>query len=255
MAGYSKSLLLLAAAALIEFPPGALGAPLIRGGAPVGLELLQSHPQDQPSKKPQARPRTQPKSRPQTRPGTPPQTRPRSKPPSRPQTRPQSQPGVRHQARPQTRPPTRPQTRPQTRSKPRPPRAWPAKVAPSYWHGRRYWKLDIRHFNREGLPAWRRGRWYHTSYLGRFGWWWVVAGMWYFYPFPIFPYPNPYIPGTIVVVQTRDSGSSPPPAEAPVQYWYYCAAPEGYYPYVSECPGGWTAVPAAQSAEAPATDQ
>lgn len=23
------------------------------------------------------------------------------------------------------------------------------------------------------------------------------------------------------------------------QYWYYCINPEGYYPYVKQCPGGW----------------
>lgn len=27
-----------------------------------------------------------------------------------------------------------------------------------------------------------------------------------------------------------------PPATA---YWYRCLAPDGYYPYVQECPGGW----------------
>jgi hypothetical protein len=26
------------------------------------------------------------------------------------------------------------------------------------------------------------------------------------------------------------------------QYWYYCQNPQGYYPYVSECPGGWQPV-------------
>lgn len=26
-------------------------------------------------------------------------------------------------------------------------------------------------------------------------------------------------------------------------YWYYCDSPEGYYPYVRECPGGWERVP------------
>lgn len=25
-------------------------------------------------------------------------------------------------------------------------------------------------------------------------------------------------------------------------YWYYCDRPEGYYPYVRECPGGWERV-------------
>src|SRR5476649_1337297 len=26
---------------------------------------------------------------------------------------------------------------------------------------------------------------------------------------------------------------------APVNYWYYCVAEKGYYPYVKACPGGW----------------
>ena len=30
----------------------------------------------------------------------------------------------------------------------------------------------------------------------------------------------------------------------PMQYWYFCAASRTYYPYVSSCRGGWTAVPA-----------
>ncbi len=25
-------------------------------------------------------------------------------------------------------------------------------------------------------------------------------------------------------------------------YWYYCTDPEGYHPYVEECPGGWMQV-------------
>ncbi|GAB3091885.1 hypothetical protein GCM10027081_11020 [Cupriavidus yeoncheonensis] len=32
-----------------------------------------------------------------------------------------------------------------------------------------------------------------------------------------------------------------PPAQA---LWYHCSKPEGYYPYVHECPGGWQQVPA-----------
>jgi hypothetical protein len=26
--------------------------------------------------------------------------------------------------------------------------------------------------------------------------------------------------------------------------WYYCRKPDGYYPYVKACPGGWQTVPA-----------
>lgn len=25
-------------------------------------------------------------------------------------------------------------------------------------------------------------------------------------------------------------------------YWHYCRSPEGYYPYVKNCPGGWLQV-------------
>ena len=31
--------------------------------------------------------------------------------------------------------------------------------------------------------------------------------------------------------------------DAPQQnYWYYCQNPQGYYPYVQQCPGGWMMV-------------
>jgi hypothetical protein len=36
-----------------------------------------------------------------------------------------------------------------------------------------------------------------------------------------------------------------PPAELGQQqssYWHFCRNPEGYYPYVKECPGGWMKV-------------
>lgn len=26
------------------------------------------------------------------------------------------------------------------------------------------------------------------------------------------------------------------------QYWYYCQNPQGYYPYIQQCPGGWLQV-------------
>jgi hypothetical protein len=41
-----------------------------------------------------------------------------------------------------------------------------------------------------------------------------------------------------------------PSGEPGQGYWYYCADPQGYYPYVEQCPGGWQQVspvpPAAQ---------
>lgn len=32
--------------------------------------------------------------------------------------------------------------------------------------------------------------------------------------------------------------------QAPANYWYYCASSKAYYPYVTNCPSGWEAVPA-----------
>jgi len=35
-----------------------------------------------------------------------------------------------------------------------------------------------------------------------------------------------------------------PEAPPAAPYWYYCANPVGYYPYVPACPIGWQTVPA-----------
>ena len=78
------------------------------------------------------------------------------------------------------------------------------------------------------LDRWHGGRWFHGEHLGRLGWWWIVGDGWYFYPAPVYPYPDPYIP---------------PPAVAPSSnYWYYCTSAHAYYPYVTECPEAWTPV-------------
>lgn len=94
---------------------------------------------------------------------------------------------------------------------------------------------DIRHFRDADLHRWRGGRWVHTRHGGRFGWWWVVGGGWYFYPAPIYPYPNPYVPPVVVT-------PAPPPPQAAPQYWYFCNSARGYYPYVTSCPEGWMQV-------------
>jgi hypothetical protein len=36
-----------------------------------------------------------------------------------------------------------------------------------------------------GRLAWEGGRWRHEMHNGRFGWWWDVGGVWYFYPQPM----------------------------------------------------------------------
>ena len=68
------------------------------------------------------------------------------------------------------------------------------------------------------------------------------------YPYPAYPYPAysysyapPYYPPAPPVTMAQQA---PPPGPAPVQYWYYCDNPRGYYPYVRSCGAGWRAVPA-----------
>ena len=104
------------------------------------------------------------------------------------------------------------------------------------WHG------HIERFHERDFHVWREGRWEHRDHDGRYGWWWLAAGSWYFYPSPIYPYPDPYAPPVVVappVVSAAPAAAPPPP-----QYWYYCDSAGGYYPYVPACPSGWRVVPA-----------
>jgi len=110
----------------------------------------------------------------------------------------------------------------------------PAGPVPEHrWHG------DIHQFHVHDLPHWRSGHWAHVEHEGRLGWWWVIGDAWYFYPAPIYPYPDPYTP------PVYSSPATPPPAGGNMpQYWYYCASSGNYYPYISTCPEGWKMVPA-----------
>ena len=107
-----------------------------------------------------------------------------------------------------------------------------------HWHG------DIRHFHEHDLNLWRGGRWVRGPHSGRTGWWWVADGIWYLYSRPVYPYPSPYIPSTVVVQVPAQPVSVVQALPPPAQTWYYCNNPHGYYPYVSKCPDGWTTVPA-----------
>jgi hypothetical protein len=123
------------------------------------------------------------------------------------------------------------------------------------WHG------DIRVFEARDARHWRSGAWRHGWHGGRNGWWWVAGGAWYFYPQPVYPYPDPYRPPTVVIEQPApvvvqipapapiEVQPMPAPVAAPPvqQFWYYCDAARGYYPYVASCPGGWKTVPATPS--------
>ncbi len=112
------------------------------------------------------------------------------------------------------------------------------------WRPREGWHRDWR-FRGPDMDRWRGGYWIHGDHDGHLGWWWIVAGTWYFYPRPVYPYPvysEPDAPPYYVPAQPEL------PAPPPVQYWYYCNAAKAYYPYVQTCPGGWARVPATPAA-------
>lgn len=109
-------------------------------------------------------------------------------------------------------------------------------------------------FEHRESEHWREGHWRHGWHDGRIGWWWVVGGLWNFYPEPVYPFPDPYGPPVVVqqapptvMIQQPPPVSAPPAQSAPqpAQNWYYCPSSKAYYPYVSTCPDGWQAVPAA----------
>jgi hypothetical protein len=79
----------------------------------------------------------------------------------------------------------------------------------------------------------------------------VIGPMWgpWYYPPPAYYYPPYYSPVIVerpqVYVEQQPALAAPPPAAsapAPTNYWYYCAASRGYYPYVKTCRDGWQKV-------------
>jgi hypothetical protein len=63
-------------------------------------------------------------------------------------------------------------------------------------------------------------------------------------PFPYYATPplvvQPVPP--VVVQQSPPVYVQPAPQPEGSYYWYYCQSAQGYYPYVQQCPTGWTKV-------------
>jgi hypothetical protein len=98
---------------------------------------------------------------------------------------------------------------------------------------------------------------YHEHSHVRFG---VTIGGPYWGPSPYYsppyysqPYYPRYYPPVVIeraappiyieqapapVILPTPAATAPPPTN----FWYYCAATQGYYPYVRECPTGWQKV-------------
>jgi hypothetical protein len=84
--------------------------------------------------------------------------------------------------------------------------------------------------------AWRRGRVFiRPSIVVPLGPYW---GPYYGEPYPYYP-PVVVTPPQVYVEPAPQTPNPPPPAPS---YWYYCEEPQGYYPYVQQCPNGWRPV-------------
>ena len=75
-----------------------------------------------------------------------------------------------------------------------------------------------------------------------------------YYARPYYPYPYAYAYPPVVIsppapqappVYIEQAQAAPQPeqsASSEDYYWYHCDKPEGYYPYIKECPAGWQKV-------------
>ncbi len=64
----------------------------------------------------------------------------------------------------------------------------------------------------------------------------------FYYP-PAYAYPPTVVVPTTPPVYIQQQQAQPvQPAQPQTNYWYYCQNPDGYYPYVKNCPGGWLQV-------------
>lgn len=60
--------------------------------------------------------------------------------------------------------------------------------------------------------------------------------------YPYYAYPPPPVVTVPVAPPVYIQQAPPASPQYPSGYWYYCHNPQGYYPYVSECPTGWQPV-------------
>lgn len=63
----------------------------------------------------------------------------------------------------------------------------------------------------------------------------------YYYP-RLYGYPSSVIAPTSPPVYIQREAPVAASTQPQTSYWYYCRSPEGYYPYVKQCPEGWLQV-------------
>jgi hypothetical protein len=99
----------------------------------------------------------------------------------------------------------------------------------SHHHGGTRWVVGVN----VGYPGWG---WPYYSYSP-----WAYP----YYPYPYYPAYSYYPAPVMQQQQPTTYVEQPAPQaqqQAPTGYWYYCADPGAYYPYIKECPAGWQRV-------------
>jgi len=90
--------------------------------------------------------------------------------------------------------------------------------------------------------GWGHGHGYYWA-AGFYGAAWPWFYPWYEgYAVPVFPYS--FYSETAAPVEYVEMNPAAPVSDASANAWYYCQNPQGYYPYVKSCAGGWQRVPA-----------
>ena len=127
-------------------------------------------------------------------------------------------------------------------------------AAPTQFDRGRFYGRDYAHFTPHEVALWNRGAWHQEFHDGRFGWWYAVDDIWYFYDQPIYPYPT-FVPAVVYIPEEEEAPpvyvNSPPEPEQPpygqpsAYYYYFCQDTQTYYPYVTSCNSPWQPVPAA----------
>lgn len=83
------------------------------------------------------------------------------------------------------------------------------------------------------VPLWAPPIYHGIPWYG--GAYWYEPGYTTVVPVPTQP--------PVYIERSPDEGAPVPQAAAPGQgWWYWCSDPQGYYPGVRECPGGWQPV-------------
>ena len=100
----------------------------------------------------------------------------------------------------------------------------------AHGHGHSHWSIGLGYYG----PGFYSGYGYGGYGYGGYGW-----GYPYYYPPAYYPPQTVIVPTTPpVYIQQQEQQ----PSQPQTNYWYYCQNPDGYYPYVKRCPGGWLQV-------------